>query len=463
MKRDVSLLGFVLVGVVVLFGCSPEGPEKAVKITPDSKIEKSTSKCTKSCCPSETDTEVKQKPEEKAKSCCSDGKPGSSCCSGKAKEKKEPAKDASPSELNEQAKAGMPEMPKVPGGVKLKDFFSNLQLPEVVATIGDEKITKQDLYKEIEAQIPKMMRDYPLPPQACIQLASNMNLILDSMISRKLLVDLAAKDGIKPSSEMITARFDEFVKNLSPDKKKMFEAQLKAEGTSIEERRKETAADLNSQSALAIDKWVNEKIIPQIKVDDEAVEKYYRENQEQFKKPETIKVAHILITPGKGTPALAEKTDEEQKAFAENANQKAKKKAEDILAQLKQGGDFAKLAKENSACPSKQEGGILPEFDKHGMSPGSRGTMDSTFTASSYKLQPGGLSDVVQTPFGYHIIKCVDLNKESYLPIDKVKGYLKSTMQKEQLGKKVKTMVDAEKQSRKVVILLKDKAPISEK
>jgi len=294
MKRNVCLLAFVMVGIVILSGCSQEEADNEKKIIPASPAEK-TSDSTKSCCPAEADPKV-EKTEEKAKSCCSDDKTkkaGSSCCGEKTdQEKKAPSPELQP-------KPAIPEMPKMPDGITLKDFFETLQLPEVVATVGDDKITKDDVYKEIESQIPKFMLNNPLPPQACEQLASNINLIVDSMISRAILIGLAAKDGIKPSPEMLTAKFNEFVNNMPPEQKQMFEAQLKAQGSSIEKRREEAAADVNSQAAIAIDQWINEKIMPEIKVDDEVVNKYYRENQEQFKKPETIKVAHILIMPEK--------------------------------------------------------------------------------------------------------------------------------------------------------------------
>jgi peptidyl-prolyl cis-trans isomerase C len=451
MKKTMSLLIVALIGIFISVGCSEKKSETAKPVAADSAVTELKARSDEAA---DSSAAVAEKCETAAKSTApadikKDVKSDAAAEGAKAVESAKTAVKETP----------VPEMPKAADGVTLKDFLATLKLPEVVATVGDEKITKEQLVKEIESQVPPFMRGKPLPPQAFAQLADNLPLIVDSIISRNILLGMAAADGIKPSPEMLTKRFDKFIKDMQPAQKQMFEQQLKAQGSSIEKRRKEILSDVNSQSAAAIDTWITEKIMPGLKVDDAAVEKYYRENQESFKKPETIKVAHILIAPERPSMEKMQKmSDDEKKAFAENADKKAKAKAEEILAKLKQGGDFAKLAKENSICPSKNDGGALPEFDKTGaMVGGGGGRMDKVFTDASYKLKKGDLSDVVKTGFGYHIIKALEHNKESYIPLDTIKGYLKDNLQKEQLGKKIKSIVDSEKEKKKVKILIKGK------
>ncbi len=104
----------------------------------------------------------------------------------------------------------------------------------------------------------------------------------------------------------------------------------------------------------------------------------YRAKPERFQQPEQLKVRHILI---------AGKTPE------------ARSQAEKVLADVKGGGDFAKLAKEVSADPgSAERGGELEPFGK--------GRMVPEFEAAAFALnKPGALSDVVETQFGYHVLQ----------------------------------------------------------
>ncbi len=137
---------------------------------------------------------------------------------------------------------------------------------------------------------------------------------------------------------------------------------------------------------------------------------YYNAHQADYKVDEQVKVRHILIKSG--TPA-------------EDAAAKAK--AQSILDQLHKGGNFAALAKENSDDPgSKASGGELGLIKK--------GTTVPPFEQAAFSLQPGQISDLVKTQFGYHIIQTEEKQTAHTLPFDEVKGKILAslTQQKEQ-------------------------------
>ena len=117
---------------------------------------------------------------------------------------------------------------------------------------------------------------------------------------------------------------------------------------------------------------------------DEELERYYRRNLDRFEIKEQVKAAHILLR----VPADAdEATVEKRRALAE-----------ELLKQLNDGADFAQLAKTHSDDKSNAaQGGELGFF--------GRGVMVPQFEEAAFKLNPGQLSPVVQTPFGFHIIK----------------------------------------------------------
>ncbi len=118
---------------------------------------------------------------------------------------------------------------------------------------------------------------------------------------------------------------------------------------------------------------------------DAEVAAYYDENAEQFTTGEEVSARHILIG--------SREEDETKKA-------EAKAKAEGLRKQLVEGADFAALAAANSDCPSKAEGGSLGSF--------GRGRMVPAFDEAAFALATNVISEVVETPFGFHIIQVTD-------------------------------------------------------
>jgi peptidyl-prolyl cis-trans isomerase D len=119
-------------------------------------------------------------------------------------------------------------------------------------------------------------------------------------------------------------------------------------------------------------------------VSDADIQAYYAAHQADYKSQEQVKTRHILISVAKGADA---KTDAAAKA-----------KAQDVLRQVKSGGNFADLAKKFSDDPgSKDQGGELP------LIPTS--SLDPAYAQAAMALNPGQTSDVVRSQFGYHIIQ----------------------------------------------------------
>jgi peptidyl-prolyl cis-trans isomerase D len=129
------------------------------------------------------------------------------------------------------------------------------------------------------------------------------------------------------------------------------------------------------------------------------VERYYRQNIEQYSSPEQVRASHILF-----------KTEGKDEA-------EVRRKAEEVLKQVKAGGDFGALARKLSEDEgsAKQDG----DLDYFG-----RGRMVKEFEDVAFSLAPGSVSDLVKSQFGFHIIKVVDKKPASTRPFEEVKAQI---------------------------------------
>ncbi len=206
---------------------------------------------------------------------------------------------------------------------------------------------------------------------------------LEAMVTGAVTVsDAAAREAFRKQGEKV--RFDYAVLSLAdlkntinpPDAEleQYFKTNAARYATAVPEARKITffAVDPSNLPGGAP------------KASDAEIQAYYNAHQTDYKQPEQVKTRHILITVPKGADA---KTDAAAKA-----------KAEDLLRQVKAGGNFAELAKKYSEDPgSKDQGGSLP------MIPTS--SLDHAYAQAAMALSPGQTSDVVRSQFGYHIIQ----------------------------------------------------------
>lgn len=142
----------------------------------------------------------------------------------------------------------------------------------------------------------------------------------------------------------------------------------------------------------------------------EEVERFYRMNTERFTQKKRVKARHLLIevNPQEGS----------------EAEDKARKKAEDLRAQIEAGGDFAKLAQEFSQdSATAPKGGDLGFFEE--------GQMVKEFEEAVFSLKPGELSPLVRTPRGFHLIKAEAVEEEKTEPLEKVQGQLLEELKRE--------------------------------
>jgi peptidyl-prolyl cis-trans isomerase D len=150
-------------------------------------------------------------------------------------------------------------------------------------------------------------------------------------------------------------------------------------------------------------------------VTDQELQAYYDQHRDQYRFPEQVKVSHILIkTP---LPGADGKVDDK-------GVEEARKKAEDVLKQVKSGGDFAKLAGQYSDDPgSAKNGGSLGWI--------GRGRTVPEFEKAAFSLPKGQTSDLVKSSYGFHIIRVEDKQDAHVKPLAEVKSEIEAKVKEE--------------------------------
>ncbi len=249
-----------------------------------------------------------------------------------------------------------------------------------VVTVNGKKVTEAQIEAVLNPRMQQMAGRIPenMIPQYRQQIRKHVieQLVIDELISQK-----EKENGIDVNQSELDQNINEQVaeQNLTIDE---FKSLLRAYGTNFSDHEQRVREKIMFERLLEVE--ITGKVR---KPTDSQAETYYDENIQQFSKPEMIHTKHILIRP-------ADSNDPNQ------AKAKAETKAQELLKQLQGGADFNDLAKQYSACPSGKNGGDL------GMQ--AKGTFVPPFEKAAYALKPGRLSDVVQTNFGFHIIKLME-------------------------------------------------------
>jgi peptidyl-prolyl cis-trans isomerase C len=156
---------------------------------------------------------------------------------------------------------------------------------------------------------------------------------------------------------------------------------------------------------------------------DENMKKYYAEHENNFLVPETVKARHIFISAPKDSAA--------------DLKNKAKAKAEELLQKIRSGGDFIKIATENSEdTETASKGGDLGYIS-------AGKTNSQEFESAVFSLKTAEVSPVVETPFGFHIILIDERREKRTATFDEAKGYIQAQLKEQEKQKKTRIFLDA--------------------
>ncbi|OMC74967.1 peptidylprolyl isomerase [Paenibacillus odorifer] len=242
---------------------------------------------------------------------------------------------------------------------------------KAVATVNGTKITKEQLYDKL--------------------IEAGGESTLQSMITTELVDQEAKKANVTVTDEDINTELEDLKAQFGGEA--AFNAALSQSSMTVDDLKKQMPLQVKLRKILE----------PQVTVTDDEIKEYYDTNKATFSEEEQVRASHILV--------------------------ETKEEADAILKQLKEGADFATLAKEKSSdTGSKDNGGDLDFF--------KRGDMVAEFSDVAFKLKVGETSDAVKSDYGYHIIKVTDHKDAKDYTLEEKKDEIRKTL----VSQKVSTL-----------------------
>ena len=251
-------------------------------------------------------------------------------------------------------------------------------LPEhVVARVNEESLTAEEFNEEFQELILEPGKEEKSTHPGDLKKA-----YLDQMIERKILVQEARRQGIKVSSEELNEVIQEIKKDYPGEG---LSDRLGLRGMSLDEWK------VRLEEKLLAEKMVRVAHRHQPTIDEKEAYQYYEEHRPEFQLKERVKARQIVVADGE--------------------------EALQILKRLRKGESFEKLALEKSMGPEKVNGGDLGTFSSGERPP----EFDQVFF-----LEAGGISEVIKSPYGYHIFKVEEKISPRQIPFEEAKtGILK--------------------------------------
>lgn len=290
--------------------------------------------------------------------------------------------------------------------------------PNVVIKVNNQNITKSQFDKAYEkaakhSQLAQMGIDIPEDENNLMYLMIKDRVVND-LIVKELLNQELKKRNITVSKKEIEAEHKKMVDKLGSKDK--FNDILKQNGIKYSDFEE----DLKQE--LMMKKLVN--IIHPVKISESDAKSFYNKNLDKFKTPDQVRASHILVMAN--PVEIKEGLTKKNKTLTEaEINQQVQvemamryKKAQEIANEIKSTPDRfeAKAREVSDDKASAEKGGDIGFFSKN--------DMVKEFSDAAFKLRPNTISEVVQTPYGFHIIKVTDRKAAGQQPYEKIKSQL---------------------------------------
>lgn len=278
------------------------------------------------------------------------------------------------------------------------------------ATVNGVEITRT----KVQAQVDQMINQRGLNSGGITRPTVYQGLqrqVLERLITQELLWQEAQRRDFIASD----AEVDEQLKKVKSDfdTEQAFLFKIKEGGFTAATYREEIRQQLSAQ------RLVSEGLASTINITDEEILDFYKANIDRMVLTEQVRARHILIAPESDDDA---------------ARKAAREKIVAVQEALHKGADFALLAKERSEGPSAAQGGDLGFF--------GRGQLVPPFEEAAFALQPGEISDIVETRFGFHLIRLEERQAGRTVPVEETAGQIRDYLRQQRLEATVGKLIE---------------------
>ncbi|HEX7085009.1 MAG TPA: peptidylprolyl isomerase [Vicinamibacterales bacterium] len=281
------------------------------------------------------------------------------------------------------------------------------ELPDPIADVNGDTISRTEFENAIRAL--EARAGQPVPAEQRDQVLRDL---LDDLVAYRLL----RQEAVRRQLTVPDAAVEERVKGLRAQfpSNGAFERALKAQQMTVEKLRDDARTD------LLVDQLLEQEVASKIDVKPSDISAFYEKNPDRFQQPESMRASHILVA----VPPDAD----------EATRKKARARAEEALRAARAGQDFAQLARRYSQDASARQGGDLGFFP--------RGQMVPAFDQAAFALEVGQISELVETEFGFHVIKATEKRPPRTVPFVEAAPQIQAYLENEQRREKGRALVD---------------------
>lgn len=283
-------------------------------------------------------------------------------------------------------------------------------MDKIVAVVNDEVITQAEIDRVLYPLYLQYSQIYKTDEELYRQLDRSRMDILKQLVSDKLILGEARKFEITAEDREIEERIAQTRKDMEENGTTL-EAAMKEQNINIADMKK------RYKEQILIEKVIDRHVRMGIDVQPSEISNYYTSHIKDYAEPEKVAVYTIFI-----------------KLRSERTPLESRQLADDVKAMIDSGKDFTELARNYSEGPNRESGGDMSYV--------GRGELLKEIDQAIFSMQPGEVSDVLESPIGYHICKVYDKKEEKIIPLEKISQQVRSAIYRTKVQKKFEEWID---------------------